>query len=158
LFFHSSLPSALVPTLAIELAPPAVAGIAYFALTGGKIDLLAQALAGYTVLMVLVQIRLLPRFLGLRFAPGFWAFTFSWAAAATDALEWIAVRKPPGAAGYAAVILTVITAFVGYIAARTVVLAAGGQLLPAERVAQRGTRADAELGKDPVQVGADRAG
>jgi tellurite resistance protein len=191
LFFHSSLPPALVPTLAIELAPPAVAGIAYFALTGGRIGFPAQALAGYVVLMVLVQVRLLPSFGALRFAPGFWAFTFSWAAVATDALEWIAARKPPGAAGYAAVILAVITAFVGYIAARTVVLIAGGQLLPprvppekikaeiipneradpslgslngpsgtlaAERVAQRGTRADAELGKDPVQVSADRAG
>jgi tellurite resistance protein len=130
LFFHSSLPTALVPTLAIEVAPPAVGGIGYFALTGGRIDLLAQALAGYLVLMILVQIRLLPRFLALRFAPGFWAFTFSWAAAATDALEWIALRKPPGATAYAAVTLAVITAFVGYIAARTVVLIARGQLLP----------------------------
>jgi tellurite resistance protein len=130
LFLHSSLPPAFVPTLAIELAPPAVAGIAYFALTGGRIDLVAQALAGYAVLMVLVQIRLLPRFLALRFAPGFWAFTFSWAAAATDALEWIALRKPPGATAYAAVILGVITAFIGYIAARTVVLIVRGQLLP----------------------------
>jgi tellurite resistance protein len=130
LFFHSSLPPVLVPTLAIELAPPAVAGIACFALTGGKTDLPAQALAGYAVLMVLVQVRLLPRFLDLRFSPGFWAFTFSWAAAATDALEWIALRKPPGATGYAAVILAVITAFICYIAIRTVMLIARGQLLP----------------------------
>jgi hypothetical protein len=89
----------------------------------------SQALAGYAVLMVGVQIRLLPRFLALRFTPGFWAFTFSWAAA-TDALAWAAVRKPPGAAAYAVVILAVITAFVGYIAARTVVLAVRCQLLP----------------------------
>jgi tellurite resistance protein len=130
LFFHSALPPALVPTLAIELAPPAVAGIAYFALTGGRIDIIARALAGYAVLMVLVQVRLLPRFLALRFSPGFWAFTFSWAAAATDALYWIALRKPPGATACAAVILTVITAFIGYIAVRTVLLAARGQLLP----------------------------
>jgi tellurite resistance protein len=130
LFFHRSLPQALVPTLAIELAPPAVAGIAYFALTGGRTDFTAQALAGYAVLMVLVQIRLLPQFLALRFAPGFWAFTFSWAATATDALEWIALRKPPGAAAYATVILVLITAFIGYIAARTVLVMVRGQLLP----------------------------
>jgi tellurite resistance protein len=30
LFFRPSLPAALVPTLAIEVAPPAVAGVAYF--------------------------------------------------------------------------------------------------------------------------------
>jgi tellurite resistance protein len=130
LFFHSAFPPALVPTLAIELAPPAVAGVAYFALTGGRTDLPAQALAGYTVLMIMVQIRLLPRFLALPFSPAFWAFTFSWAATATDALTWIALRRPPGATVYAAVILAVITAFIGYIAARTVVLIARGQLLP----------------------------
>jgi tellurite resistance protein len=137
LFFHSALPTALVPTLAIEVAPPAVAGISYFALTGGRIDLLAQALAGYLVLMILVQIRLLPRFLALRFAPGFWAFTFSWAAAAADALEWIALRKPAGAAAYAAVTLAMITAFVGYIAVRTVLLIARGQLLPPRALSEK---------------------
>jgi tellurite resistance protein len=130
LFFHSALPAALVPTLAIELAPPAVAGIGYFALTGGRTDLPAQALAGYTLLMILVQVRLLPRFRALRFSPAFWAFTFSWAAAATDALEWIALRKPPGAAVYATAVLVVITAFIGYIAVRTVLLISCGQLLP----------------------------
>jgi hypothetical protein len=81
-----------------------------------------------------VQLRLLPRFLALRFSPAFWAFTFSWAAAATDALSWIALRRPPGATVYATVILAVITAFIGYIAARTVVLIARGQLLPPSAV------------------------
>jgi tellurite resistance protein len=130
LFFHAPLPPPLVPTLAIELAPPAVAGIAYFALTGGRTDIIAQALAGYTVLMILVQGRMLPTFARLKFAPSFWAFTFSWAATATDALEWIELRKPPGATAYAVAILTVITVFIGYIAARTAVLIARGQLLP----------------------------
>jgi tellurite resistance protein len=130
LFFHAPLQPPLVPTLAIELAPPAVAGIAYFALTGGRTDFVAQALAGYTVLMILVQVRLLPTFARLTFGPGFWAFTFSWAATATDALEWIALRKPPGATAYAAAILVVITVFISYIAARTTVLIARGQLLP----------------------------
>jgi tellurite resistance protein len=130
LFFHSTLPEPLVPTLAIELAPPAVAGIGYFALTGGRTDLLAQGLAGYAILMVLVQIRLLPRFRALKFSPAFWAFTFSWAAAATDALEWIAVRRPPGAAAYATAVLSVITLFIGYVAVRTVILVRRGQLLP----------------------------
>jgi tellurite resistance protein len=130
LFFHRALPPLLVPTLAIELAPPAVAGVAYFALTGGRTDWPAQALAGYAVLMVLVQVRLLPTFRALRFGPGFWSFSFSWAAAATDALDWVALRRPAGTTAYAAVILAVITAFIGYIAVRTVLLIARGQLLP----------------------------
>ena len=41
-------------------------------------------------------------------------------------------RHLPGAPGYAAAILTVITVFIGCIAARTVLLAARGRLLPAD--------------------------
>ncbi len=79
---------------------------------------------------------MLPRFARLRFGPGFWAFTFSWAATASYALKWIALRRPAGAIGYAVVILTAITAFIGSSAARTAVLAARGQLLPRARPEQ----------------------
>jgi tellurite resistance protein len=130
LFFHAALPPLLMPTLAIELAPPSVAGIAYFALSGSRADFIAHALVGYAALMVIVQVRMLPRFLALRFAPGFWAFTFSWAATATYALQWISLRRPPGGTAAAAAILIVITAFIVLIAARTVALMAGGRLLP----------------------------
>jgi tellurite resistance protein len=98
LLFRRWLPDALVPTLAIEMAPPAVAGLAYFALTGGATNVLASALGGYAVLMALVQLRFLPRFIRLKFSPGFWAFTFAYAAAVTDALEWITLKRPPAAA------------------------------------------------------------
>jgi hypothetical protein len=60
LFFRPRLAGALFPTMAIELAPPAVAGVAYFAITGGATGPVAEALAGYAVLMALVQLRLLP--------------------------------------------------------------------------------------------------
>ncbi|HEX4831784.1 MAG TPA: hypothetical protein VH478_11905 [Trebonia sp.] len=154
LFFHPWLPSALVPTLAIELAPPAVAGIAYFALTGGRTDWPAQALAGYAALMVLVQVRLLPRFAALRFTPAFWAFTFSWAAIATSALEWIALRNPPGATACATLILTVITAFIGYTAGRTVLLIVRGQLLAPTEEINRG----AIVNKDGQSISRSLAG
>jgi tellurite resistance protein len=89
LFFTRTLPPPLLPTLAIELAPPAVAGLAWFALNGGSIDLAARVLGGYAVLMALVQLRFLPVYRRLHFSPGFWAFTFSFAAAAADALAWL---------------------------------------------------------------------
>ena len=82
LFFNQMLPPPLVPTLAIELAPPAVAGVAWFAMNGGTIDLPARVLGGYAVLMALVQLRFLPVYRRLHFSPGFWAFTFSYTAAA----------------------------------------------------------------------------
>lgn len=129
LFFRPALPAALVPTLAIELAPPAVAGLAYFALGGGAGSPVACLLGGYTVLMALVQLRLLPLYRTLSFSAGFWAFTFSYAAAATDGLDWLSLKKPAGAGGYAVVIIAAITALIGVIAVRTLILLLRGQLL-----------------------------
>jgi tellurite resistance protein len=130
LFFAAALPAALVPTMAIEVAPPAVAGLAYFALTGLSVSFVACALGGYAILMVLVQIRLIPVYRRLAFSPGFWSFTFSYAATAALALVWLTVAKPPGAAGYAIVVVVLITAFTLSIAARTVALAVRGRLFP----------------------------
>ena len=128
LFFRRALPAALVPTLAIEVGPPALAGIAYFTLTGGTANFIAYALGGYTVLMVFVQVRLIPLYARLKFGAGFWAFTFPSAAAATLAMLWIAIRRPPGGTAYAIVIVTVLTVFIAVIAARTVAMEARGQL------------------------------
>ena len=119
-----------MPTLAIELAPPAVAGIALFALNGPVASPLACALGGYTVLMAVVQLRFLPLYLKLPFSPGFWAFTFSYAAAATDALLWISVKGPAGSPTYATCIVAAITVFVGLIGVRTIQLLLRGQLFP----------------------------
>jgi tellurite resistance protein len=113
LFFRPALPAALVPTLAIELAPPAVAGLAYFALGGEAGNPVSCLLGGYAVLMGLVQLRLLPLYRTLSFSPAFWSFTFTYAAAATDGLAWISRRKPPGAVGYAIVIVGAVTALIG---------------------------------------------
>lgn len=131
LFFRPQLARALFPSLAIELAPPVMAGVAYTALTGAPSGPVAEALAGYAVLMALVQLSLVPAYRRLRFTPGFWAFTFSYAAAATDALEWISHEHAPGAAVYAACTLGFITVLIIAIGARSVVAATRGQFLPA---------------------------
>jgi uncharacterized membrane protein YfcA len=96
LFFGPRLPEALVPTLAIQVAPGAVASLAWFSLDGGRIDTVARLLAGYGVLMVVAQVRLLPAFLRLRFSGAFWAFAFSWTAVATVGLHWIRESRPAG--------------------------------------------------------------
>jgi tellurite resistance protein len=131
LFFKRALPPALVPTLAIELAPPVVAGVAYFVVNGGVINVFAAALAGYGILMALVQVRLFPLYRRLSFGAGFWAFTFSYAAAATLALDWISIERPPGATAWSVLVLVLITGFIGVIAVRTVILIGRGELLPA---------------------------
>lgn len=118
LFFVETLPGALVPTLAIELAPPAIAGSAYLELHRSALGTVAYGRAGYAVLVVLVQIRLLPSYARLRFSPGFWSFTFAWGAVAGLALRWLRIERLPGQAVYAA-------------------LAAGGVSLPVAGVATR---------------------
>jgi tellurite resistance protein len=131
LFTRPALPSALVPTLAIELGIPAVAGTAYFAVAGRTVSLVACLLGGYAILMALVQVRLIPVYRRLSFAAGFWSFTFSYAAAVADALAWLAIKRPAGTTGYAIAIIALLSAFVAWIAFRTVVVAVRGQLFPA---------------------------
>ncbi|REH35284.1 tellurite resistance protein [Kutzneria buriramensis] len=93
LIFRPSLPGALLPTIAIEIAPAPVATLAYLALSGDRADAVTAGLAGYGLLMVLARLRLLPRHLMLRFAPGFWAFTFAWAGAAIAVRTVIALVR-----------------------------------------------------------------
>ncbi len=150
------LPAALRPTMAIELAPPALAGVGWFALGGRGTNVIAYAIAGYAVLMALVQIRLFPVYFRLRFAPGFWAFTFSYAIAITYALEWISRTNPSGATGYAIAAITAITLLIAAIAARTAVAASRGQFLPAAADAADNWRTPVPREPQDAQRGQDR--
>lgn len=76
------------------------------------------------------------------FSPRFWAFTFPYAAAAADALLWIARTRPPDAAGYAIVVITLITVFIAAIAARTIIAITRRQFLPAPLPAALPQRTD----------------
>lgn len=134
LFFRPGLPAALMPTLVIVIVPPVIAGNAYFVLTGGRIDLLAYVLAGYTVLMTLLQLRLVPLYLKLKFSPGFWAFTFAYAATAAYALRWIRYKQFAGAAMLGYAVLAAITLFIAGIALRSFVAFWQGKFLPAPAV------------------------
>ena len=106
-------------------------GIAYFAVSGLDPGIVSYALGGYTVLMVLVQVRLVPVYAWLSFGPGFWAFTFAYASTATYALDWLDLKRPPGHTVYADIVLALITGFVGVIAVRSLILLGRGAVLPA---------------------------
>ena len=130
LFFQPMLPAPIVPTLAIEVAPAAVATLAYFAQYGDHVDEFVAFIAGYGVLMVLAQLRLVPLYGRLNFMPSFWAFTFSWAAVATASLHWLEALRPAGYVADEYAVLVVITVLVGAIALRTAAALGRGQLLP----------------------------
>jgi tellurite resistance protein len=147
LFFQAPLPAALRPTLAIEVLPPAAAGTAWFAVDRGAVDLVAYAIGGYAILMMLVQLRLIPVYRGLRYTPAFWVFTFCYASAATDALAWLEHTRPAGTADWGIAVLTLISGLVAAIGARTIVAIVKGQFLPgAERAGEPGlvTTGDAQ--------------
>jgi tellurite resistance protein len=124
------LPAALMPSLAVEVAPGAVATVAYLTINDNRIDAFAAGLAGYGLLMALAQLRLLPAYRRLPFTTGFWSFTFSWAGVATAALHWIAATRPEGQRIYDAVVLAAITALISAIAGRTVLSLVRHQFLP----------------------------
>jgi tellurite resistance protein len=131
LFLGPPLPAALTPTIAIEVAPAAVATFAAFVIDGPHIDTLVRALAGYGLLMVVAQMRLLPVYRRLPFMPSFWAFTFSWAAVTFAGLFWLGVTHPTGWRTESYVALVLISLFIGAIAVRTAIALRRGQLLPA---------------------------
>jgi tellurite resistance protein len=125
------LPAPLMPTIAIEVAPAAVATFAAFVLDGHQVDTLVRALAGYGLLMVVAQLRLLPAYRRLSFMPSFWAFTFSSAAVSFAGLFWLGITHPTGWRSESYVVLVIISGFIGAIALRTVAALRRGQLLPA---------------------------
>jgi tellurite resistance protein len=127
-----ALPPALRPTMAINLAPPVVGGNAWFALTAGQPDDLTYALAGFALLLLVVEARGFATYRSLPFTPGFWSFTFVSAATATFALHWLAIGSPPGAGALTWSALALVTGLIGAIAAVSLArLARGDFLAPA---------------------------
>jgi tellurite resistance protein len=158
LLVRPALPAALTPTLAIEVAPAAVASLAYFGLNGDRVDFAAAVLAGYGMLMVLAQLRLIPAYRRLSFMPGLWAFTFPWAAVATSAIHWLHDTAPTGSRGYEYVILAAITTGIGSLAIRTLAALAQGKLLAAPSATPTGSPAEPSGPKPPSLASADRRG
>jgi tellurite resistance protein len=123
-----ALPAKLAPTLAVFVAPPAVAGLAWVRLGGNWSDPAAQILLNVTIFQVMllaVQARALLR---VPFAISAWAYTFPLAAAASalmaaghaglgDAYLWLG-----------ALILATLTILVAVLATRTWLAVARGEI------------------------------
>lgn len=129
-FVAPPLPSGLVPTLAIHLAPPVVAGNAWFAINHHRADAVSVGLAGYAVLMALVQVRLIPVYARLRFGPSWWAFTFPCAAATAVAMRWVVAAHASHGSVWLTFLLVPITCGVTTLAVASSVAVAGGTFLP----------------------------
>jgi tellurite resistance protein len=130
LYAVPSLAPALLPTVAIDLAPPVVAGNSWFAINGGRVDTPAAILAGLSLLSLLVQFRLIPMYRRATFGPGFWAFSFPSAAAATYGVDWLAAEHVRGGAALGYAIVSILTAGFALLAARTITGLIHGTFLP----------------------------
>jgi tellurite resistance protein len=131
LFTAPALPLALRPTIAIDAAPPAVAGNAWFLINGGHIDAIAAGLAGYALLMALVQMRMIPVYRQVPFGPGWWAYSFSYAAVFALTVNWLAAEQVPDRTAWIAVLLGVFTLAIAALAIRTVRRLAQASYMPA---------------------------
>lgn len=120
--FRPAPPAALLPTFAIFSAPPAVAGNAWFALNGGRVDLIETAPLGTFVVLILVQLMMLGAYSRLPFTLGFWAFTFTAASSGTYAVHWLALWGGPGYVVWAWGVVGLVTVLIGSIAVRSVAL------------------------------------
>jgi tellurite resistance protein len=152
-----ALPDPLLPTLAILLAPPAVAGIAWFAMVGIEPDPLSIGFLGLLVLLLLMQFALIPRYLRLPFSIGFWSFTFPLAAATRYGIEWLSIAAFPGWQVAAFALVAVIAVLVGGVGIRSIVLVVAGRrsLTRAESELAQSELAQNELAQSELVV-ADR--
>ncbi|MBC7841571.1 MAG: dicarboxylate transporter/tellurite-resistance protein TehA [Gemmatimonadaceae bacterium] len=134
LLVHEPIEKRLLPSLGIQLAPPAVGCVAYLGLYAGAADRFALMLLGYGLLQALVLLRLAPVFRTQPFAASYWAFSFGATALALAAIR-LASRTPIDEdravlTSLAAALFVAANALVAVILVRTVILAARGKLIP----------------------------
>jgi tellurite resistance protein len=150
LFVVPELPAALLPTIAIELAPSVVAADSWFAINDGRVDTTFAVISGFAVLMVLAQLRLIPLYRTAPFGPAYWAFSFPAAAAVTCGLHWLGAEHVPGATGLGYAAVGVLSAGVLLLAWRTVIaLMRGTFFLRVPVPAQGGTATAQAAGPAP---------
>jgi len=126
--FEGAMPEALRPTIGVELAPPSVAtlaaGIIWPALPG-EVLIVGLGVAAGPIVAVAVRYNWWGR---VPFSPGFWSFSFPLAALAGAMIE--VVRRGGWPPVYGGVALALATAVIALLAAKTIVLAVRGRLLP----------------------------
>lgn len=130
LYTLPEMPPTLRPTLGIQLAPPAVGAVAYYAVNGGHADIVVNALLGYGILQALILLRLLPWLLKQPFSASYWAYSFGAAALTTTPLRMIANGQSGPATEIAPVLFLAANVVIGLIALGTIRLILQGRLLP----------------------------
>lgn len=119
LFTGPPLPDTMKPLMAVLVAPPATAGIAWFVLSTGQMNHVTFLLLGVLILMLLVQALFLSEYRHTPFTANFWTFTFPIAASTNVAVRWLGATQGAGARVWSWSLASVATATVTAIAAAT---------------------------------------
>jgi tellurite resistance protein len=122
LALRPTMPAPLVPTLAIMIAPPAVASAAWLTICAGRPNDVFEGLTAMTAFMVLIQVTLLPRYRALPFSLGFWSFTFPAASVAALAITWLHLLQPFAWQAITVGVLAAVTVLVVSIATKSILL------------------------------------
>ncbi len=128
LLADSVLPEKLLPTIAIFIAPPAVAMLSWQALTGTAGDPLAHVLYAAAMAFVAVLLVQVGRLRRIPFALPYWAYTFPLAAASAAAVAMAGARPQVAYDVVAGLLLAATTVLVIAVTALTLRLAARGRI------------------------------
>ncbi len=124
LIFHDPLPGKMVPTLAILIAPPAVAFLSWLQLNGGILDATARLFYGMAVVFAALALTQGAKLRKVPFALSWWALSFPMAALTISTFRFGALAKSSthNAAGFLclAILIMIVTALL-YRTARAVI-------------------------------------
>ncbi|KUF09397.1 SLAC1 anion channel family protein [Pseudoponticoccus marisrubri] len=132
LVFHDPLPGRMVPTLAILIAPPAVAFLAWLQLNGGVLDAFARILFGAALVFLGLAATQAAKLRGLPFALSWWALSFPVAALTIATLRFGALAPSPGHVLAGRIGLAVLCAIVALLLVRTLRAIARGEICQPE--------------------------
>lgn len=126
------LPGKLLPSLAIFVAPPAVAMLSWQSLTGTLDDAFSMVLYSSAVMFAALLFAQLAHLRRIPFALSYWAYAFPLAALATASIALGAARGQAVYGGIGIALLALATVLVLGIGAMTLRAAARGQILVPE--------------------------
>lgn len=110
LIFHEPLPGRMVPTLAILIAPPAVAFLSWLQLNGGALDPAARLFYGTAIVFTALALTQVAKLRGQSFALSWWALSFPVAAltVATFRFGTLAASPTHVAAGFVCLVVLIV--------------------------------------------------
>lgn len=126
------LPERLLPTLAIFIAPPAVAMLSWEALTGQDDGPVVRILYAATIMFVVLLLAQATRLHRVPFALPYWAYTFPLAAASAAAIAMAGAQPGRGYDAIAIALLGLTTLVLAAVSSLTLRAAARGEICAPE--------------------------